>query len=61
MLGWCYLQMGKMREAKVMFNKSLLNRPDDASALEGLSLTKYRSVCLSKLYKLSLPSFGKGL
>lgn len=40
MLGWCYLQMGKMREAKVMFNKSLLNRPDDASALEGLSLTK---------------------
>jgi tetratricopeptide (TPR) repeat protein len=40
MLGWSYLQMGKMREAKVMFNKSLLNRPDDASALEGLSLIK---------------------
>ena len=40
MLGWSYLQMGKMREAKVMFSKSLLIRPDDASALEGLSLIK---------------------
>ena len=40
MLGWSYLQMGKMREAKVMFTKSLLIRPDDASALEGLSLIK---------------------
>lgn len=40
MLGWSYLQMGKMREAKVMFTKSLLIRPDDTSALEGLSLIK---------------------
>jgi len=40
MLAWSYLQMGKMREARVMFGKSLLIRPDDASALEGLSLIK---------------------
>jgi len=40
MLGWSYLQMGKMREAKILLTKALLNRPDDASALEGLSLIK---------------------
>jgi tetratricopeptide (TPR) repeat protein len=40
MLGWSYLQMGKMREAKVLLTKALLNRPDDGSALEGLSLIK---------------------
>jgi tetratricopeptide (TPR) repeat protein len=40
MLGWSYLQMGKMREAKILLTKALLNRPDDGSALEGLSLIK---------------------
>lgn len=40
MLAWSYLQMGKMREAKILFTKSLLIRPDDSSALEGLSLIK---------------------
>ncbi len=40
MNAWSYLQMGKMREAKILFNKALLMRPEDASALEGLSLIK---------------------
>jgi tetratricopeptide (TPR) repeat protein len=38
--GWTSFQLGKMREAQVMFNKVLLNKPKDASALEGLSLIK---------------------
>ncbi|MCF8461454.1 MAG: tetratricopeptide repeat protein [Flavobacteriales bacterium] len=40
MLAWTSLKMGKMREAKVLFNKVLLISPDDASAMEGLSLIK---------------------
>ena len=40
MNAWSYLQMGKTREAKVLFNKSLMIRPDDSSALEGLGLIK---------------------
>jgi Tfp pilus assembly protein PilF len=40
MLGWSFLQIGKMREAKVLFTKTLLIRPDDVSALEGLALIK---------------------
>jgi len=36
MLGWCNFKMGKYREAKILFNKVLLNKPDDESALEGL-------------------------
>jgi tetratricopeptide (TPR) repeat protein len=40
MLGWTEYQMGKLREAKVLFGKALLNRPGDASALEGISLIK---------------------
>jgi tetratricopeptide (TPR) repeat protein len=40
MLAWTNYQMGKLREAKVLFNKTLLNRPGDASALEGLGLIK---------------------
>ncbi len=40
MLGWTNFQLGKLREAKVLFQKALLNRPDDASAKEGLSLIK---------------------
>ncbi|KAF0199812.1 MAG: tetratricopeptide domain-containing protein [Bacteroidetes bacterium] len=40
MLGWTEYQMGKLREAKVLFQKALLNRPGDSSALEGISLIK---------------------
>lgn len=40
MNAWSYLQMGKLREAKILFTKALLIRPDDSSALEGLSLIK---------------------
>lgn len=40
MYGWTNLQLGKYREAKVLFNKVLLYSPGDASALEGLSLIK---------------------
>lgn len=34
--GWNYLKMGKMPEAKVLFNRTLLISPGDTSALEGL-------------------------
>ncbi|TRZ73144.1 MAG: tetratricopeptide repeat protein [Bacteroidetes bacterium] len=37
---WTNLKLGKMREAQVLFNKVLLNRPKDSSALEGLTLIK---------------------
>ncbi len=40
MLGWTDFQLGKLREAKVLFQKALLNRPGDSSALEGLGLIK---------------------
>ncbi|MFT4545759.1 MAG: tetratricopeptide (TPR) repeat protein [Bacteroidia bacterium] len=40
MMAWTSLKMGKMREAKVLFNKVLLLSPDDESAIEGLSLIK---------------------
>jgi tetratricopeptide (TPR) repeat protein len=40
MFAWTNYQMGKLREAKVLFNKALLNRPGDASCLEGLSLIR---------------------
>lgn len=40
MLAWTNLQLGKYREAKVLFNKVLLLSPDDKSALQGLSLIK---------------------
>jgi tetratricopeptide (TPR) repeat protein len=40
MLGWTNYRLGKMREAKILFNKALLYSPDDASAKEGLSLVK---------------------
>ena len=39
-LAWTNYQLGKLREAKVLFNKSLMLLPNDASALEGLSLIK---------------------
>jgi len=38
LMAWNSYQMGKKSEAKVLFQKSLLNRPNDDSALEGLKL-----------------------
>jgi len=40
MYAWTNFKLGKLREAKVLFNKALLNRPKDSSALEGLGLIK---------------------
>jgi tetratricopeptide (TPR) repeat protein len=40
MLAWTNLQMGKTREAKVLFNKVILYSPGDKSALEGLKLLR---------------------
>jgi len=40
MLAWTNFQTGKVREAKVLFNKVLLYSPGDKSALEGLSLLR---------------------
>lgn len=40
MIAWTELKLGKLREAKVMFQKALLIRPGDASAKEGLLLIK---------------------
>jgi len=40
MLAWTNLQLGKTREAKILFNKVLLWSPGDKSALEGLKLLK---------------------
>jgi tetratricopeptide (TPR) repeat protein len=37
---WINIQLGKLREAKVLFTKSLLIKPDDTSATQGLSLIK---------------------
>lgn len=40
MYAWCHLKLGKLREAKVLFNKVLMLSPDNESALEGLKLIK---------------------
>jgi tetratricopeptide (TPR) repeat protein len=40
MLAWTKFKMGKNQEAKVLFQKTLLNRPGDKSAAEGLELVK---------------------
>jgi tetratricopeptide (TPR) repeat protein len=40
MFAWTHLQLGKYREAKVLFQKVLLYSPGDASAIEGMSLIK---------------------
>ncbi|MCF6242840.1 MAG: tetratricopeptide repeat protein [Bacteroidales bacterium] len=40
MLAWTNFQQGKLREAKVLFNKVLMYSPNDKSALEGLKLIK---------------------
>lgn len=38
MLAWTSLQLGKTREARILFNKVLLYSPGDKSALEGLKV-----------------------
>jgi tetratricopeptide (TPR) repeat protein len=40
MLGWTYLNLGRTGEAKLLFEKALLNKPDDASAKEGWNKCK---------------------
>jgi len=40
MYAWTNFKLGKLREAKVLFNKVLLLSPDDTSAKEGLGLIK---------------------
>jgi len=40
MFAWTNFQLGKVREAQVLFNKVLLLSPGDKSATEGLSLIK---------------------
>jgi len=40
LFAWTFLKLGKLREAQVLFNKVLLIKPTDASALEGLGLIK---------------------
>ncbi|MFD2200752.1 tetratricopeptide repeat protein [Shivajiella indica] len=40
LLAWNKLNLQKTRESKVLFQKVLMNNPDDASALEGLKLIK---------------------
>jgi tetratricopeptide (TPR) repeat protein len=40
LFAWTNYKLGKLREAQVLFNKVLLNKPKDTSALEGLSLIK---------------------
>jgi tetratricopeptide (TPR) repeat protein len=40
MLAWSYFKQGKMREAKVLFQKALLVRPGDKSATEGINVIK---------------------
>jgi tetratricopeptide (TPR) repeat protein len=38
MYAWCNLQLGKKKEAKLLFQKALLNKPNDKRAQEGLEL-----------------------
>jgi tetratricopeptide (TPR) repeat protein len=40
LLAWNKLNLQKSRESKILFQKVLMNNPDDASALEGLKLIK---------------------
>jgi len=39
MYAWCNLQLGKKKEAKILFQKALLNKPNDIAAQEGLELS----------------------
>lgn len=36
MLAWTYLNLGRSSDARILFNKALLVKPNDASCLEGL-------------------------
>lgn len=38
MYAWSSLQIGKTKEARILFNKVLMNTPNNASALEGLAI-----------------------
>ncbi|MFO7924230.1 MAG: tetratricopeptide repeat protein [Bacteroidales bacterium] len=38
MLAWCKFRLKQFREAKILFQRSLMHTPDSASAREGLSL-----------------------
>ncbi len=40
LFAWIKFQLGKTREARILFNKVLMHSPGDPSALEGLSLIK---------------------
>lgn len=40
LLAWSNYQLGKLREAKILFQKALLNTPTSDSAKEGLALIK---------------------
>ncbi len=40
MLAWTHLKLNNFREAKVLFQKALLNTPNGSSAVEGLDLLK---------------------
>ncbi len=38
MYAWSNLKLGNKKDAKLLFQKALLNRPNDTSAIEGLTL-----------------------
>ncbi len=40
LLGWAYLNLGKSNDAKLLFQKCLLYKPDDTNAKDGLSKCK---------------------
>lgn len=40
MYAWTQLQLGKYREAEVLFNQALMNQPEGSSAKEGLEAIK---------------------
>jgi len=40
MYAWTNLKLGNMAVAKALFNTALMNRPKDASAMEGLKAIK---------------------
>lgn len=40
MSAWTNLMLGKVNEARILFNKALLLKPDDSSALDGLARCK---------------------
>jgi tetratricopeptide (TPR) repeat protein len=40
MYAWTNLKLGKLREAEVLFQKVIMNKPNDESAIEGLGMIK---------------------